>query len=203
MTPPLLRDPHMPPSRREELVESAMRVFYRNGFHCTGLDMILKESGISRMTLYNHFKSKDELIVAALRRRDEIFRNGMMKFVEGASRDPIDRLYAIFDYHDQWFNDDDFKGCMFINASAEYCDPESPARRVSSDHKVECTRYITKLCKDAGLDDPEELAERISILLEGAIVTAYIQGRTTGNESTPSDAAHRAKSMARALIEHR
>jgi len=177
-----------------------MRVFYRNGFHCTGLDMILKESGISRMTLYNHFKSKDELIVAALRRRDEIFRNGLMKFVEGASRDPIDRLYALFEYHEQWFNAEDFKGCMFINASAEYCDPESPARRVSADHKIECTRYIAKLCTDAGLDDPEELAEQINILLEGAIVTAYIQGRTTGNDSTTSDAAQRAQRIFKQLI---
>jgi len=178
-----------------------MQVFYRNGFHCTGLDMILKESGISRMTLYNHFKSKDELIIAALRRRDEIFRNGLMKFVEGASRDPVERIYAVFDYHNQWFNDADFKGCMFINVSAEYCDPESPARRVSADHKIECTRYLAKLCKNAGLVDPEEIAERINLLLEGAIVTAHIQGKSSGNDSTPSDAAKRAEKMARALIE--
>jgi AcrR family transcriptional regulator len=190
----------MPPSRREELVESAMKVFYRNGFHCTGLDMILKESGISRMTLYNHFKSKDELIVAALRRRDELFRNGLMKFVEGASRDPVERIYAVFDFHEQWFNDEDFKGCMFINVSAEFCDAESPARRVSADHKIECVRYLTKLCEDAGLDDPSEAAERINLLLEGAIVTAYLQGKTGGNDSTPSEAARRARSMASSIL---
>jgi AcrR family transcriptional regulator len=190
----------MPPSRREELVESAMKVFYRNGFHCTGLDMILKESGISRMTLYNHFKSKDELIVAALRRRDELFRNGLMKFVEGASRDPVERIYAVFDFHEQWFNDEDFKGCMFINVSAEFCDAESPARRVSADHKIECVRYLTKLCEDAGIDDPSEAAERINLLLEGAIVTAYLQGKTGGNDSTPSEAARRARSMASSIL---
>ena len=190
----------MPPSRREELVESAMKVFYRNGFHCTGLDMILKESGISRMTLYNHFKSKDELIVAALRRRDELFRNGLMKFVEGASRDPVERIYAVFDFHEQWFNDEDFKGCMFINVSAEFCDAESPARRVSADHKIECVRYLTKLCEDAGLDEPSEAAERINLLLEGAIVTAYLQGKTGGNDSTPSEAARRARSMASSIL---
>jgi AcrR family transcriptional regulator len=177
-----------------------MKVFYRNGFHCTGLDMILKESGISRMTLYNHFKSKDELIVAALRRRDELFRNGLMKFVEGASRDPVERIYAVFDFHEQWFNDEDFKGCMFINVSAEFCDAESPARRVSADHKIECVRYLTKLCEDAGLDEPSEAAERINLLLEGAIVTAYLQGKTGGNDSTPSEAARRARSMASSIL---
>ena len=84
----------MPPSRREDLVDAAMRVFYRHGFHASGLDRILEEGGISRMTLYNHFKSKDELIVAALRRRDEIFRNRMMKFVESRAKAPLDRLLA-------------------------------------------------------------------------------------------------------------
>ncbi len=177
-----------------------MRVFYRNGFHCTGLDMILKESGISRMTLYNHFKSKDELIVAALRRRDEIFRNGLMKFVESASRDPVERIFAVFDFHEQWFNDDEFKGCMFINASAEFCDGDSPARRVSADHKIECVRYLKKLCAEAGVDDPDEAAERINLLLEGAIVTAYIIGKTGGTESIPGDAAQRARSMAGSIL---
>lgn len=162
--------------------------------------MILKESGISRMTLYNHFKSKDELIVAALRRRDELFRNGLMKFVEGASRDPIERIFAVFDYHEQWFNDDEFKGCMFINVSAEFCDGESPARRVSADHKIECTRYLKKLCVDAAIDDPEEAAERINLLLEGAIVTAYIIGKTGGTGSTPGAAARRARSMAESIL---
>jgi len=191
----------MPPSKRDELVEAAMKVFYRNGFHNSGLDLIQRESGISRMTLYNHFKSKDELIVAALRRRDEIFRNQLMKFVDASSQDPIGQILAVFDYHEDWFNQDTFQGCMFINASAEFCDPDCPARRVAADHKLEIVRYLTELCSAAKLDESAELAQQINLLIEGAIVNAQVVGRANNNSCTPSDAAHRAKTMAVKLID--
>ena len=192
----------MPPSRRDELVDAAMRIFYRNGFHNTGLDQIQKESGISKMTLYNHFKSKDELIVAALRRRDEMFRNNLMKFVETQSKDSTERILAVFDALDAWFNEDTFNGCMFINASAEYCDPDCPARRVAAEHKLEIIRYIQELCIAAKLDNPEELAQQLYVLIEGSIVVAHLVGRVSNNSHLLSDSAHRAKRMAAGLIEN-
>ena len=191
----------MPPSKREELVDAAMKVFYRNGFHNSGLDLIQRESGISRMTLYNHFKSKDELIVAALRRRDEIFRNQLMKFVDSQSQDPINRILAIFDYHENWFDQDDFQGCMFINASAEFCEPDCPARRVAAEHKLDILRYIEGLCAHAKLNDPEELAQQINLIIEGSIVNAQVVGRVSNNAHTPGQAAQRGRSMAQKLIE--
>jgi len=190
----------MPPSRRDELVDSAMKVFYSNGFHNTGLDLILKDSGISRMTLYNHFKSKDELIVAALRRRDEMFRNNLMKFVESKTKDTTERILAVFDALDAWFNEETFNGCMFINASAEFCDPDCPARRVAAEHKLEIIRYVQELCVAAKLDDPEELAQQINLLIEGSIVVAHLVGRVSNNDQSLSDAAQRAKSVAKRLI---
>ena len=190
----------MPPSRRDELIESAMNVFYRHGFHSTGLDQILKESGISRMTLYNHFKSKDELAVATLRRRDEIFRNNLMRSAETRSEDPIGRILALFDVYAEWFEQDDFQGCMFINASAEFSDPDAPARRVSADHKVEIVRYITRLCHAAGFTEPVELAESLNILLEGAIVNAHVVAKVPNNTSTTANAARRARRIAELLI---
>ena len=192
----------MPPSRRDELVDAAMRIFYRNGFHNTGLDQIQKESGISKMTLYNHFKSKDELIVAALRRRDEMFRNNLMKFVETQSKDSTERILAVFDALDAWFNEDTFNGCMFINASAEYCDPDCPARRVAAEHKLEIIRYVQELCIAAKLDNPEELAQQLYVLIEGSIVVAHLVGRVSNNSHLLSDSAHRAKRMAAGLIEN-
>jgi len=190
----------MPPSRRDELVDAAMKIFYRNGFHNTGLDQIQKESGISKMTLYNHFKSKDELIVAALRRRDEIFRNQLMKFVDSSSKDPIDRLLAVFGYHEDWFNQDTFQGCMFINASAEFCDCNCPSRRVAADHKLEIVRYLQELCESADLNEPQELSHQLNLLLEGSIVNAHVVGKVCNNDHTPNDAIHRATAMARRLI---
>jgi AcrR family transcriptional regulator len=191
----------MPPSRRDELVDAAMKIFYRNGFHNTGLDQIQKESGISKMTLYNHFKSKGELIVAALRRRDEIFRNQLMKFVEASSKDPIDRLMAVFSYHETWFDQDSFRGCMFINASAEFCDCECPARRVSAEHKLSIVRYLEELCLAAGLEDPAELAQQLNLVLEGSIVNAHVVGKVCNNDQTPASAIQRAIRMSKKLIE--
>ncbi len=179
-----------------------MKVFYQNGFHNTGLDLILKESGISRMTLYNHFKSKDDLIVAALRRRDEIFRNRLMKHAESISEDPIKRIMGVFSYHKDWFNEDDFQGCMFINASAEFIDPDCAVRRVASDHKTEIVRYLTQLCEAAGLKDPRELAQQLNLVLEGAIVNAHVVCKVLNNEHITDEAADRATRMAVLLINH-
>tara|TARA_R110000737_G_scaffold120671_4_gene153026 strand:+ start:45022 stop:45612 length:591 start_codon:yes stop_codon:yes gene_type:complete len=191
----------MPPSRRDELVDAAMKIFYRNGFHNTGLDQIQRESGISKMTLYNHFKSKDELILAALRRRDEIFRNQLMKHVDSCSKNSIEKIIAVFGYHEIWFNQDTFQGCMFINASAEYCDHDCPMRRVAADHKIGVVRYLRELCTNAGLNEPGELAEQLSLILEGSIVTAHVVGSVDNNDQTPTIVIRRATTMARKLIE--
>ncbi len=116
----------MAPSRRDHLVDTALELFIRDGFHATGIDKILAESGVAKMTLYKHFKSKDELILSALRRRDEHFRNWFMRAVESRAREPRQRLLAIFDALDEWFSGRDFNGCMFINASAEFARPDDP-----------------------------------------------------------------------------
>lgn len=190
----------MPPSRRNELIDAAMNVFYRHGFHNTGLDMVLAESNISRMTLYNHFKSKDELIVAALQRRDEIFRSNMMQYIQSLPAAPMKRLLGIFDWHEQWFTGKNFHGCMFINASAEFTDPKDPVRKVAAQHKASVLRFLTERCEMANLKRPAELAQSLNLLLEGAITTAHITGMTGHEGATPSEAAKQAKRTAKILI---
>ncbi len=191
----------MPHSRRDELVDGAMRVFYRHGFHASGLDSILQESGISRMTLYNHFKSKDELIVAALRRRDEIFRNRMMKFVEAKAESPCERLLAVFDFHEQWFAGKDFCGCMFINACAEFGDPQCAARQVVAEHKRTIARYLAELCRQCGLAEPDRIAGQLNILIEGAIVTAQVVGQAHDRGADPGASATLAREMAQRILQ--
>ncbi|MFG0325864.1 MAG: TetR/AcrR family transcriptional regulator [Phycisphaerales bacterium JB037] len=191
----------MPPSRRDDLIDAAMRVFYRHGFHASSLDDIQREGGISRMTLYNHFKSKDELVVAAMRRRDEIFRNRLMKFVEAKAKSPRDRLLAVFDFHEDWFTGDEFCGCMFINASAEFSSADSAPRRLAAEHKLEIVRYLRELCEAAGLARPEELAEELNILLEGAIVAARVVGQVADGGRDAGASARLAKRMASILMD--
>lgn len=190
----------MPSTCRDQLIDSAMRVFYRNGFHNTGIEMVLKDASVSRMTLYNHFRSKNELIVAAMRRRDEIFRNKMMKYIDSHSDSAIERIFAVFDYHREWFVSDDFCGCMFINASAEFADPASTVRQASAAHKNEIIRFLHELCTKARLQKPMELARQLNLLIDGAIVMAHVISRAGGDVANRGEAAELAKKAASELI---
>lgn len=160
--------------RREHLIETAARLFNEHGYHATGIDRILAESGVAKMTLYNHFRSKDELILAVLRRRDETFRNRLVRTVEREADTPRERLVAIFDVLRDWFRSKEFHGCMFINASAEYGAPDSAIRAASCEHKRLLTSYIEELARGAGAGDPAMLASALMLLIEGAIVSAQI-----------------------------
>ena len=162
----------MPPSRRDELVDAAMKVFGREGFHGTGIERVLEEAGVSRMTLYNHFRSKDDLIVAALRRQDELSRHALMRYVDAQNAAGAARVLAVFDHYEAWFGSRSFDGCMFINAAAEFGDPEHAIRRTAVGHKDEVHRYLASLCADAGIDDAVSTAHQLQLLIDGAIVTA-------------------------------
>ena len=108
----------MPPSKRQHLVQAALRLFQAHGYRATGIDAILKEADVSRMTLYNHFKSKDELILATL----ELLHDQLEDRLDTALQtitDPIDRLLAVFDINAAWLTSTSFHGCAFVNAAAE------------------------------------------------------------------------------------
>ena len=93
----------MRPSKRDKIVDTALELFYEHGFHATGIEKVLSGADVARMTLYNHFKSKEELIVAVLRQRDENFRDWVVRYVEQNGKTPRDRLLALFDAHADWF----------------------------------------------------------------------------------------------------
>jgi len=180
-------------SRRDHLVETALRLFGRDGYHATGIDRILAEAGCAKMTLYNHFKSKDELILATLRRRDEQFRNWFMRAVERQDGTPRGRLLVVFDVLQEWFEAPDFNGCMFINASAEFGEPGDPIHAAAAEHKRLILGYLRELTAAAEAADPGQLAEGLMLLLEGAIVMRHVAGQP--------DAARQARACAKVLIE--
>ena len=182
----------MAQDRRDHLIETALELFYREGFHATGIDKILAESGVAKMTLYKHFRSKDELILAALRRRDERFRNWFMRAVESRAATPRERLVAVFDVLDEWLAGQDFHGCMFINAAAEYGRADDPIHSLAGEHKRLVKAFIQKLAEAAGAADPEALASVLALLAEGAIVMAAVAGER--------DAAKRARQAAATLV---
>ncbi len=182
----------MASDRREHLLDTALSLFRTDGYHATGIDKILARAGVAKMTLYNHFRSKDELILAALRRRDESFRNWFMRDVERRATVPRDRLLALFDALGHWLASDGDSGCMFINAAAEYGDCDHPIHVLAAEHKRLLTGYIRGLAEDAGATDADRLARQLYILIEGAIVATQVCSRT--------DAAADARDAAEILI---
>lgn len=179
--------------KRQELIDTGIRLFAEHGFHNTGIDLIAQEANVSKKTMYHHFRSKEELILAALKHHDGLFRNFFMKSVESTSTSPAQRLLGIFDVAEAWFSSKEFYGCMFINAIGEYANRENAIRQACQSFKLEMTRFVEELAIDAGVIDHTELAESLSLLLEGAIVTAQVSGR--------SDSASTAKRTAKILIE--
>ncbi len=162
------------PSRRDHLIETAITLFCEHGYHATGIDRLLEEAGVSKKTMYQHFRSKEELIYAALRQYDGVFRNNFMKAVEDAGETPQERLIGIFDVAEAWFNDNNFFGCMFINAIGQYSEKESPVREISRQFKQLMWNYVDGLAKDAGAKDHAALTDELCLLLEGSIVTAQV-----------------------------
>ena len=185
----------MPASqRRDHLIDTAIALFGESGFHATGIDTILERAGVSKKTLYRHFRSKEELILAALKKHDGEFRNGFMRQVEARATSPRGRLLAVFDVAEAWFHQNSFYGCMFINAVGEYSAADTPIRQACKDFKAMMRGYIARLCRELDAPDPEGLAEELALLLEGAIVTAQVSQQR-------ARAAQVAKAAAEALID--
>ncbi|QYJ16699.1 hypothetical protein Rxycam_02534 [Rubrobacter xylanophilus DSM 9941] len=159
----------------ERILRAASRLFYEEGIRAVGVDAIVERAGVSKVTLYKNFGSKDELVVAYLRRRDERWR-ALLDAVTAGYADPAERLLAVFDaYGEYLFTEEGSRGCAFINACAEFPDPDHPVRAVVREHKDGLRDHLAALAAEAGFEDPGTLAERLLILLEGAWVTAVVR----------------------------
>lgn len=159
----------------ERILETVSRLFYEEGIRAVGVDTIAEEADVSKITIYNNFGSKDELVAAYLRRRDERWR-AVLDRGTGRHQDPTGRILAVFDaYGDYLFDEEGYRGCAFINAAAEITDDDHPARPVIREHKEGIRIHLSALAAEAGFKDPEGLAESLLILLEGAWVTAVVR----------------------------
>jgi AcrR family transcriptional regulator len=181
-------------SGRERVLETAYELFSRHGTRAVGVDRIIAESGVAKMTLYRNFASKDDLILAFLERREERWtREWLQATVERRAETPAQRLLAIFDTFAEWFARDDFEGCSFINVMLEIDDLGSPVRRESVRQLSEIRGFIGGLAKDAGIDDVDGFARQWHILMKGCIVAAAEGDRL---------AAARARELGTLLLAH-
>ncbi len=184
------------PSARDRIMQAASTLFYQEGVHTVGIDRIIAESGVAKMSLYNHFKSKDALIAAWLEQRDASWREWFQKRVEQQATDPVERLLAIFDVLEEWFSQPDFRGCAFINSSVELVDPEHPGYQVAIDHQQAIYDYILQLVNAAEIANPEEVGKQLLLLVEGAIVVAMMRRH-------PAAAADAKAAAAMLLTDHK
>ncbi len=182
-------EPDVSSPKRDHLMATAWRLFYRDGFRAVGIDLILAEAGVAKMTLYNHFASKEELIVALLEKRDRELREAIAAAVEAAGKAPAKRLLAVFDWLEAWFGSADFNGCVFIRALSEYPDAGHVIHRTAWAHKVAVKRMLADLCEAAEAKHPVGLAETLSLLIDGAIVAAHGARETGSARSARATAA--------------
>ncbi|MBO1418307.1 TetR/AcrR family transcriptional regulator [Streptomyces sp. FH025] len=153
---------------RERLLATADELFYAEGVRAVGVERLLEVSGVGRASFYRHFPSKEELVLAVLRGRDERSRAWLEQAVAARGGTPL----AIFDALAERFTSPEFSGCAFINAMIEDPDLDGPVCRLVIEHKRAVTEYIAGLLTAAGHPDPEQLAQQFLMLMDGAHVTA-------------------------------
>ena len=180
------------PAARARIVDSAYELFSRRGIRAVGVDEVIERASVAKATLYRHFPSKDDLVLAFLERREQRWTR---EWVEQEARrrgtTGEERLLAIFDLFDEWFHRDDFEGCSFVNVLLETASLEHPVGRASAGHLENIRAVVRGLAEEAGLRDPVGFAYSFHILMKGSIVQAG-EGEL--------DAARRAKEMARDLL---
>ncbi len=172
----------MESSPRERLIETAKSLFDREGYHATGIDRILAEAGVAKMTLYKHFSSKEALIVEVLQRRDTELRDRLTQRARALSSDARGRLVALFDALGEWFDHRDFHGCMFTAASAEFGTKSRAIRTAARNHKQMMARALAQWAEEAGARNAERLGRQLAILVDGATVAAQMGARRAAAE---------------------
>lgn len=177
---------------RDIILDVTEKLIYKSGIAATGVDLLVKTAGVSRKSIYRYFANKEDLVVAALQRRDVRWMQWFRTEVDKAPT-PAERLLNMFSVLKVWFDSEGFRGCAFINTSGETGDPQDSVRLVAKEHKQKLLDYVSELCSEHGATDSQALAKQLLILIDGAITVALVMG--------DHGAADHARSMAQTLLE--
>lgn len=168
---------------RQRILDASYDLFAENGVSQVGIDAILDKSGCAKASLYGHFRSKDDLAIAFLDRREAVWTRGWLEAeIKRRARSPRDRLLAVFDVFDGWFHKKSFEGCSFINVLLE-SRKGSPVRRAAANHLKKIRAIILDLAKEAGLSEPDKFAQAWHMLMKGSIVAAGEGNRNAAREA--------------------
>jgi AcrR family transcriptional regulator len=173
---------------RERLLEAATRLFCRYGINAVGVDTVVAEAGTAKATLYKAFGSKEKLVEAVLEREGRQWRDWFLAGLDTGEATPVERLRRIFPLLGEWFAQDRFYGCPFINAIGEHDKAEDRLRAITIAHKKAVLGRIESLALEAGAPDANRLAHQLGLLIDGAIVVAMIS-KDPGAALLAADAA--------------
>jgi AcrR family transcriptional regulator len=162
---------------RHRILETADRLFYQDGIRAVGIDRIIAEANVAKMSLYKHFPSKDDLILAVLKHREECVLEFFRSAMERHGRKAKNPLRAFFAALKDYFESPGFRGCAFQNAAVELADPSHPATEFVRGHKQRFSAFLRGLVEETVGKAAAKVAPAVTILVEGAVVTAVIQGK--------------------------
>jgi len=182
-------------SPRERIDRAAYALFSRHGTRSIGIDAVLARARVAKATLYRHYRTKDELILGFLKRREAVWtKEWLAAELERRASTPAQRLLAMFDVFDGWFRKPDFEGCSFVNVMLEHGTPGNPVKQAAVRQLAAIRELIAALAHDAGVRDAESFARQWQMILKGSIVSAY-----EGNQ----DAARHAKEVAAMFLTYK
>ncbi len=167
---------------REKILSSAEQLIYQNGIHATGMDLLVKTSGVARKSIYRYFATKDDVAAAALNERDERWMH-WFRTESDKGDTPQDRILNMFTVLRGWFESEGFRGCAFINTAGEVGDPDDPVRQIAKLHKQKLLDYTLELTEQLNIEQPAALARQLLILMEGAITMSYVMGDCSAADS--------------------
>jgi AcrR family transcriptional regulator len=159
----------------DRLIRVAGELFYSEGIRASGIEAVARQAGVTKMTLYAHFGSKDELVTAYLEDRERRWRESVGGAVLVRGLTPAEKILAVFDVYREWLTGGGLRGCGFINFAAEFPDTDHPGHEVVHGHKEGVRSLLGELAAEFGADVPEELGEHLFLLLEGAYVSAALE----------------------------
>lgn len=189
---------------RERVLDTATRLFYREGVRPVGLQRIIDECGCGKNLLYTHFPSKDDLVVAYLDRMREAWQTTLSSELALDEGDPRAQLVGVVRAVGRDVATPEYRGCAFVNASAEFPDPAHRAHQICTDHTAGITTVVRALAAEAGLSDPETVTDKLMLVINGlrasgatlglpAVTTAVALAKDIVQHASPAARArHRA-----------
>lgn len=160
--------------KSQQIVETAYRLFRENGFYATGVDLIMREAGVSKRTLYQYFPSKNDLIVAVLIHYQEQCQQHLETVLDRHTRPARDNLLAIFEDANSWFGDANFHGCLAVNAMGEFGGKDTAIEQACLRFKQWEIGLLQELTMEVDADQGEIMAHQLFVLLEGMVSIAHV-----------------------------